>query len=60
MVDFTSTQAQAKGVAPNTSHVGGKTEATLAKPLNTSPPPTDDGEDRLYHQLVEIHTITTA
>jgi hypothetical protein len=29
----------------------------MAKPLNTSPPPTIDGVDRLYLQLAEIHDI---
>jgi hypothetical protein len=32
----------------------------VAKALNTSPPPTIDGVDKLYHQLAEIHTIATA
>jgi hypothetical protein len=60
MVDFTSTQAWAKAVAPFTSREGGKTEATMAEPLNTSSPPTLDGVDMLFHQLVEIHAIATA
>jgi hypothetical protein len=37
MVDFASTQAQAKEVAPLTSHEGAQTEATIAKPPSTSP-----------------------
>jgi hypothetical protein len=30
------------------------------KALSTSPPPTADRVDKLYHQLVEIHAIATA
>jgi hypothetical protein len=59
MVDFTSTQAQAKEVAPPTSHKGGQAEATTFKPLSTSPPLTADGVDKMYHQLAEIHAIAT-
>jgi hypothetical protein len=59
MVDFASTHARAMGVAPYANHEGGQTKATVAKPPNSSPPPTADGVDRLYHQLAEIHTITT-
>jgi hypothetical protein len=58
MVDFASTQTRAKGVSPSANREGGQTEATMAKPLNASPPPTIDGVDRLYHQLAEIHAIT--
>jgi hypothetical protein len=32
----------------------------VAKPPSTSPPLTTDGVDKMYHQLVEIHAITTA
>jgi hypothetical protein len=48
MVDFASTDARANEVAPSASHEGGQTEAVVAKPLHTSPPPTADGVDRLY------------
>jgi hypothetical protein len=58
MVDFTSTQAHAKEVAPPTSCKGGQDEAAT-KPLNASPPLTADGVDKMYHQLAEIHTIIT-
>jgi hypothetical protein len=47
MVDFTSTQAQAKEVAPP------------AKPLSASPLLTTSGVDKMYHQMAEIHAITT-
>jgi hypothetical protein len=50
MVDFTSTQAQAKE---------DQAKATAAKTLSTSPPLTSDGVDKMYHQLAEIHTIAT-
>jgi hypothetical protein len=60
MVDYASTQAQTKGVAPSASREGSQAEAVVAKPLNASSPPTADGVDRLFHQLVEIHAITTA
>jgi hypothetical protein len=49
MVDFTSTQAQAKKVAPPVSRKGGQAEATAAKPLSASPPLTTDGVDKMYH-----------
>jgi hypothetical protein len=58
MLDFTSTQAQAKGANPTTSHKEGHTMAIAARPLKASPPPTTDRLDKMYHQLVEIHTIT--
>jgi hypothetical protein len=48
MVDFASTDARANEVAPSASHEGGQTEAAVAKPMHTSPPPTADGVDRLY------------
>jgi hypothetical protein len=60
MVDLTTTQAQAKGVTPSTNRAGGgggETEAAVAKPPNALPPPTTDGVDMLYHQLVEIYAI---
>jgi hypothetical protein len=60
MVDFTSTQARAKEVAPLASHEGVQIEAAAAKPLSASPPLTDDGVDKMYRQLVEICAIATA
>jgi hypothetical protein len=59
MLDFTSTQPQAKEVAPPASREGGQDEATTAKPLNAPPLLTTDGVDKMYHHLAEIHTITT-
>jgi hypothetical protein len=53
MVDFASTQAQAKEVAPPASCEGGgggQDEATIAKLLNVSPPLTVDGVDKMYRQ----------
>jgi hypothetical protein len=43
MVDYASTQAQTKGVAPSASREGSQAEAVVAKPLNASSPPTADG-----------------
>jgi hypothetical protein len=51
MVDFASTQPQAKEGAPRTSREGGQAEAAAAKPLSTSPPFTADGVDKMYRQL---------
>jgi hypothetical protein len=34
--------------------------AAAAMPLNTLPPPSTDGVDRLYRQLAEIHAIAVA
>jgi hypothetical protein len=39
MVDYASTQAQTKGVAPSASREGSQAEAAVAKPLNASSPP---------------------
>jgi hypothetical protein len=60
MMDFASTPAHAKGVAPTISHEEGRVESVVARPLKASPPPTTNGVDKMYRQLVEIHTITTA
>jgi hypothetical protein len=60
IVDFASTQAWAKGVAPSANREGGggrQIEAVVAKPLSASPPPTTDGVDMMYHQLVEFQAI---
>jgi hypothetical protein len=59
MVDITTTQAQAEGAAPSTSHEGGQTMATLATPVSALPPLSADGVDRQYRQLADIHGITT-
>jgi hypothetical protein len=48
MVDFASTQAQAKEVAPPASHEGGQDKATMTKPLSTLPPLTIDEVDKMY------------
>jgi hypothetical protein len=47
-------KTRGKGEAPTANREGGQ---VAAKALNTSPPPTTNGVDRLYHQLAEIHTI---
>jgi hypothetical protein len=58
MVDFTSTQVQAKEVAPPANRKGVQDEADAAKPLSASPPLTADGVDKMYRQLTKIHAIT--
>jgi hypothetical protein len=61
MTDFTSTQAQAKEVTPQSNYEGGwQDEATAVKPLSASPPLTANWVDKMYCQLAEIHAITTA
>jgi hypothetical protein len=60
MVDFTSTQAQAKELAPLVRQGEAQAEATVAKTLATSPPLTADGVDRMFRQLAKFHAITTA
>jgi hypothetical protein len=55
MVDFASTQAQAKEVAPSANREGDQTEAAVAKPPSTSPPLITNGVDKMYHQLAEVH-----
>jgi hypothetical protein len=60
MMDFGSTEARAKEVAPPATREGGHMEAAAAKPLSASPLLTADGVDKMYHQLVEIHAITAA
>jgi hypothetical protein len=54
MLDFTSTQALAKELAPQVRQREARAEANST---STSPPLTTDGLDRMYHQLVEIHAI---
>jgi hypothetical protein len=48
IVDFTATQARAKGVAPYANRKGGQAKAAEAKSPNALLPPTADGVDRLY------------
>jgi hypothetical protein len=48
-VDFTATQARAKGVAPYANRKGGQAKAAEAKSPNALLPPTADGVDRLYY-----------
>jgi hypothetical protein len=60
MMDFTSSKAQTKRVAPTTSDEEGHTKATTDRPLNASPPPTTNDVNKMYHQLVEIHALIVA
>jgi hypothetical protein len=57
MMDYVSTPARAKGVAPLASHEEGYTEAATARPPKASPLPTADGVDKIYCQLAEIDAI---
>jgi hypothetical protein len=57
MVDLTATRPQVKRAAPFASHEGGQTEAASATPLNALVPPSTDGMDKLYCQLVKIYAI---
>jgi hypothetical protein len=57
MMDFTSTQTQAKEAAPPASREGGQDEAIAIKHLGASPPITANRVDKMYHQLAEIRTI---
>jgi hypothetical protein len=60
MVDYTSTQAQAKELAPPCSRGEAQAKATMTKYRSALPPFSADGVDRMYRQLVEIHAIATA
>jgi hypothetical protein len=60
LVDYASTQAWAKGLAPSTSTEGSQVGATAAEPLNASSPPTANRVDMMYHQLAEIHAIAAS
>jgi hypothetical protein len=60
MVDFTSTQAQAKELAPPVRQGEAQAEATVAKSSTTSPLLTADGVDRMFRQLAKFHAITAA
>jgi hypothetical protein len=59
-VYYVGTPARTKGVAPTASHVEGHTEAAIARPPKALPPPTTDGVDKMYCQLIEIHAIIAA
>jgi hypothetical protein len=60
MMNFASTQARAKEVAPPTSREEGQAEATMDEPLSASSPLTIGDVDKMYHQLAEIHATATA
>jgi hypothetical protein len=60
MVDFTSTQAQAKELAPPASRGVAQSEAAVTKHWSASPPLSANGVDRMYHKLPEIQAITAA
>jgi hypothetical protein len=59
MMDYATTQAQS-GVISTLRHRRSLPEATMAKAMSFSPPPTADELDRLYRQLAKIHAIGAA
>jgi hypothetical protein len=59
VVDFSSTQAQAKEMAPPVRRGEAQVMAAGAKSLSTPPLLTADRVDKMYRQLVEIHVIAT-
>jgi hypothetical protein len=60
MVDFGSTQARAKEVAPPANREEGQADTAIAKSPSASLSLTTDGVDKMYHQLTEIHAIAAA
>jgi hypothetical protein len=48
MMDFASTQARGKEVAPPASREGGQTDVAAAKPLSASPLLTTNVVDKMY------------
>jgi hypothetical protein len=60
MVDFTSTQVQAKELASPVCRGEAQAEAAVAKSSSMSPLLTTDGVDRVFRQLAKIHAIATA
>jgi hypothetical protein len=57
MVDFTSTQAPGKQVAPPANRDGGQAEATVATALSTLSLLSVDRFYKRYRQLAKMHTI---
>jgi hypothetical protein len=57
MMDYASTQARAKGVAPTANHERSHTEAIVARSSKASPPPSADRVDKMYLQLAEINAV---
>jgi hypothetical protein len=57
MIDYAPAQARSKGVISIPSCGWGQSEATMDKAPCASPPPTADGVEELYYQLVDIHAI---
>jgi hypothetical protein len=54
MLDFTSTQALAKELAPPIRRREAQAEVNS---MSTSPPLTADALDKMYRQLAKIHAI---
>jgi hypothetical protein len=60
MLDFTSTQTQAKDLTPLVCQGKARTKVVAAQSPSASPPLTVDGVNRMYRQLAQIHAIPTA
>jgi hypothetical protein len=62
MMDYAPDRVRSKGVVSTPSCGWGQAEAeaVVAKAPSTSPLPTADEVDKLYHQLAEIHAIAIA
>jgi hypothetical protein len=58
MVDYAATRARSEGALLPPYGQLGLAEATVARAMVSSPPPTTGEVDRLYHQLTEIHAIS--
>jgi hypothetical protein len=59
-MDYAAIEAQPEVVSSTHHCQWDPAEATVAMTMSLSPPPTADKVDRLYRQLVEIHTIVVA
>jgi hypothetical protein len=57
VMDYTATQARSEVALPPPCGLGGLAEATVARAMVSSPPPTFNEVNSLYRQLTEIHTI---
>jgi hypothetical protein len=60
MMDYAPARAQYKGAISTPNCGWGQAEATVATIPSTSPPPTTDRVNKLYHPLAEIQAIATA
>jgi hypothetical protein len=59
MADLAATRVQAKEADPSANYKGVANKGCSSHAPKCATPPPTDGLDRLYHQLAEIHTIST-